>query len=197
MANDVHVMGVGMVPFTKPGRGDPYDVMGAAAARAALDDAAVDYRQVQQAYAGFVYADTCAGQLALYPLGLSGIPIINVNNACATGSTALFLARQAVASGAAECVLALGFEQMNPGGLGLVFQDRPSSAGLFRAELERTHGYDRSQIATPQYQRPRPGSTWRSSASGPTCLAASASRPGVMARRTRWPFSATSSRWSR
>ncbi|MEO8296283.1 MAG: lipid-transfer protein [Burkholderiales bacterium] len=151
MTTDVYVMGVGMVPFTKPGRGDPYDVMGAAAVRAALDDAGIDYRQVQQAYAGFLYADTCAGQLVLYPLGLSGIPVINVNNACASGSTALFLARQAVASWAADCVLALGFEQMNPGGLGLVFKDRPSAAGLFRAELERTHGYDRSQIATPQY----------------------------------------------
>ncbi len=145
------VLGVGMVPFTKPGRGDPYDVMAAAAARQALDDAGIDYRSVEQAYAGFVYADTCAGQLALYPLGLTGIPIVNVNNACASGSTALFMARQAVASGMADCVLAVGFEQMNPGGLGLVFKDRPSSASLFRAELERTHGFDREHLATPQY----------------------------------------------
>ena len=49
---------------------------------------------------------------------MSGIPIVNVNNNCSTGSTALFLARQAVASGAADCVLALGFGHMNPGGPG-------------------------------------------------------------------------------
>ena len=59
-------------------------------------------------------------------VGMTGIPIVNVNNNCSTGSTALFLARQAVASGAADCVLALGFEQMQPGALGAVFDDRPS-----------------------------------------------------------------------
>ncbi len=151
MDGTVYVLGVGMVPFTKPGRSETYERMAAAAVRAALDDAGVTYAAVQQAYAGYLYADTCAAQLALYPLGLSGIPVFNVNNACASGSTALFLARQAVASGAVDCALALGFEQMNPGGLGLVFQDRPSSAQLFRAELDRTHGYDRTAIATPQY----------------------------------------------
>lgn len=55
-----------------------------------------------------------------------GMPIINVNNNCSTGSTALFLARQAVESGAADCVLALGFEQMKAGALGTYFDDRPS-----------------------------------------------------------------------
>src|SRR3546814_16453259 len=57
---------------------------------------------------------------------MSGIPIFNVNNNCSTGSTALFLARQAIESGAADCVLAVGFEEMTPGALGMVFQDRPS-----------------------------------------------------------------------
>jgi acetyl-CoA acetyltransferase len=57
---------------------------------------------------------------------MTGIPIVNVNNNCSTGSTALFLARQAVASGSAECVLALGFEQMTPGAIGSVFKDRPT-----------------------------------------------------------------------
>ena len=57
---------------------------------------------------------------------MTGIPIVNVNNNCSTGSTALFLARQAIASGAADCVLAIGFEQMKPGALGSVYADRPS-----------------------------------------------------------------------
>ena len=81
---------------------------------------------MQQAYAGYVYGDSTAGQKAIYPLGLTGIPIVNVNNNCSTGSTALFLGRHAVASGAADCVLVLGFEQMRPGALGSIFADRPS-----------------------------------------------------------------------
>jgi len=111
------VAGVGMVKFIKPGKSEMYDVMGAKAAQAALDDAGIPYADVQQAYVGFVSGDTCSGQTALYGVGLTGIPIINVNNACASGSTALFLARQAVKSGQVEVALALGFEQMNPGAL--------------------------------------------------------------------------------
>ncbi len=117
MSEKVLIAGVGMVKFTKPGKSDMYDVMGANAAKAALADAGIGYEQVQQAYAGFVNGDTCSGQTALYGVGLTGIPIINVNNACATGSTALFLARQAVASGQVDVAMAVGFEQMNPGAL--------------------------------------------------------------------------------
>ena len=95
-------------------------------ARRALADAGVAYDAVEQAYVGYVYGDSTSGQRALYRLGLTGVPIVNVNNNCSTGSTALFLARQAVASGAADCVLALGFEQMKPGALGSVYADRPS-----------------------------------------------------------------------
>ncbi|MFC7517853.1 lipid-transfer protein [Herbaspirillum sp. GCM10030257] len=126
MTKNVLVAGVGMIPFTKPGASEPYPKMAEAAVRLALEDARLDYADVQQAYVGYVYADSTAGQRALYDVGMSGIPIINVNNNCATGSTALFLARQAVASGAVECALALGFEQMMPGALTAVFEDRPS-----------------------------------------------------------------------
>lgn len=126
MSRDVYVCGVGMIPFTKPGANAPYPAMGSTAVRAALQDAGIGYEQVQQAYVGYVYGDSTAGQRALYEVGMTGLPVVNVNNNCSTGSTALFLARQAVASGAADCVLALGFEQMNPGALGSVFDDRPS-----------------------------------------------------------------------
>jgi sterol carrier protein 2 len=122
----VLVAGVGMIPFAKPGNSPPYDEMGAAAGALALKDAGIDYAFVRQAYAGYVYGDSTCGQKALYRLGMTGIPVVNVNNNCSTGSTALFLARQAVASGAADCVLALGFEQMKPGALGSVFTDRTS-----------------------------------------------------------------------
>jgi sterol carrier protein 2 len=122
----VLVAGVGMIPFAKPGNSAPYDEMGAAAGELALKDAGIDYGHVRQAYAGYVYGDSTCGQKALYRLGMTGIPVVNVNNNCSTGSTALFLARQTVASGAADCVLALGFEQMKPGALGSVFTDRTS-----------------------------------------------------------------------
>lgn len=133
MSHDVYVAGVGMIPFAKPGASDPYHVMGARAIRAALDDAGLDYNLVQQVYAGYVYGDSCSGQRAVYEVGMSGVPVINVNNNCSTGSTALWLARQAVASGAVECALAVGFEQMKPGALGSVYEDRPSPFDRFDA----------------------------------------------------------------
>ena len=124
MGRSVHVVGVGMIPFTKPGASESYAVMGTKAGRAALKDARLDYGHVQQAYVGYVFGDSCCGQAAAYGIGLTGIPVINVNNNCATGSTALYLARQAVESGAVECALAVGFEQMARGALGAVFNDR-------------------------------------------------------------------------
>lgn len=126
MTQPVHVAGIGMIPFVKPTLDVSYPDMAATAARAALGDAGIDYAQIQQAYVGYVYGDSTAGQRALYGVGMTGIPIVNVNNNCSTGSTALYLARQAVASGAADCVLALGFEQMSPGAIGAVFKDRPT-----------------------------------------------------------------------
>jgi len=140
MSRKVYVTGVGMIPFAKPGASSPYHAMGYRAARAALDDAGLPYDEVEQAYAGYVYGDSTSGQKALYQLGMTGIPIINVNNNCSTGSTALFLARQAIESGAAECVLALGFEQMNPGALGSVFTDRPTPFDAFDEVTDRLVG---------------------------------------------------------
>ena len=136
MADRVLVAGVGMIPFAKPGASDSYDVMGAQATRLALADAGLDYPAIQQAYAGYVYGDSTSGQRALYHVGMTGIPVINVNNNCSSGSTALFLARQAVTSGAADCVLAVGFEQMRPGALGVVFDDRPSVFAQFDAAAD-------------------------------------------------------------
>ncbi|WP_432841375.1 lipid-transfer protein [Dactylosporangium sp. CA-092794] len=110
--NKAVVAGVGMIPFAKAGHSDPYDVMGAEAARRALADAGVEYSAVQQAYTSYIYGDSTGGERTLYRVGMSGIPIINVHNNCSSGSTALFLARQAVESGVVDVALALGFEQM-------------------------------------------------------------------------------------
>ncbi|MGY4313873.1 lipid-transfer protein [Bradyrhizobium sp. JR3.5] len=137
MTSRTYVAGVGMIPFVKPGANAPYHVMGAEAAKLALTDAGLAYGRVQQAYVGYVYGDSTCGQRALYPVGMTGIPIVNVNNNCSTGSTALFLARQAIESGAADCVMALGFEQMKPGALGAVFTDRPSAFDDFDAAADK------------------------------------------------------------
>jgi acetyl-CoA acetyltransferase len=121
----VYVVGVGMTPFRKPGRDDiDYPQMVREAGQVALDDAGVKYEQIEQAVVGYVYGDSTSGQRGLYELGLTGIPISNVNNNCSTGSTALFLGRQLIAGGLADCVLALGFEKMQKGSLTMAFGDR-------------------------------------------------------------------------
>jgi acetyl-CoA acetyltransferase len=146
------VAGVGMIPFTKPGRSDDWDVMAEKAVRLALADAGVGYEQVQQAFAGYVYADSTAGQSALYRVGLTGIPIVNVNNNCSTGSTALYLARQLVENGVVDCALAVGFEQMLPGALSMTFADRKRTmdmALIRQAELQPRD--DHSPFAAQQF----------------------------------------------
>ncbi|BAL73912.1 lipid-transfer protein [Bradyrhizobium cosmicum] len=135
--SDVIVAGVGMIPFTKPGASAPYHEMGTEATRLALADAGLGYETIQQAYVGYVYGDSTCGQRALYHVGMTGIPIVNVNNNCSTGSTALFMARQMIASGALDCVLAVGFEQMKPGALGSVYTDRPSAFEEFDAAADQ------------------------------------------------------------
>ncbi|XP_061903101.1 sterol carrier protein 2 [Entelurus aequoreus] len=127
--NRVFVVGVGMTKFDKPGaRGDyDYPDMAKEAGQKALADAGIPYSAIEQACVGYVYGDSTCGQRAIYhSLGLSGIPIINVNNNCSTGSTALFLARQLVRGGLADCVLALGFEKMERGSLSSKYMDRTS-----------------------------------------------------------------------
>ncbi|MCP3811762.1 lipid-transfer protein, partial [Mycobacteriaceae bacterium Msp059] len=131
MAQRVFVVGVGMTKFEKPGRrtnsdGSVWDYpdMAREAGTKALDDAGVDYREVQQGYVGYVYGESTSGQRALYELGLTGIPVVNVNNNCSTGSTALFLAAQAIRGGLADCTIALGFEKMKPGSLSSSYDDR-------------------------------------------------------------------------
>ncbi|AGM29489.1 lipid-transfer protein [Mycobacteroides abscessus] len=131
MANRVYVVGVGMTKFEKPGRrlnddGSAWDYpdMARESGTKALADAGIGYDLVEQAYVGYVYGESTSGQRAVYELGMSGIPVVNVNNNCSTGSTALYLAAQSIRGGLADCALALGFEKMNPGSLGAMYDDR-------------------------------------------------------------------------
>lgn len=123
MEQKIFVVGVGMSRFYKPKKSPDYPELGMQAARRALNDAGVHYSKVGAAAVGYVYADSTAGQKVLYELGMTGIPIVNVNNNCATGSTALYLARQAILSGTCDCALALGFETMKPGSLAMTFPE--------------------------------------------------------------------------
>jgi acetyl-CoA acetyltransferase len=147
----VHVVGVGMIPFTKPGASESYHLMGARAAQLALDDAGVPYDAVQQAYVGYVYGDSTAGQAAIYGVGLTGIPVFNINNNCSTGSSALYLARQAVESGMVECAIALGFEQMVPGPLKGAYQDRPAPMVRFVETMTAHQGFDEAAPRAAQF----------------------------------------------
>ncbi|WP_211261103.1 lipid-transfer protein [Pseudonocardia acaciae] len=115
--NRVYVVGVGMTKFEKPGRreGRGHPEMAREAGCRALADAGINYGEVDQAYVGYVHGESTSGQRAVYELGMTGIPVINVNNNCATGSTALYLAAEAIRGGRVRCVLALGFEMTRPG----------------------------------------------------------------------------------
>jgi sterol carrier protein 2 len=150
MSRRVNVIGVGMVKFQKPGASDEYNVMAANAARAALADANVKFEDVEQAFVGYVYGDSTCGQRAVYDVGLTGIPVFNVNNNCSTGSSALMLARQAIQAGA-ECVLALGFEKMEKGALGSKYTDRTNPLEWQANLMNKVQGFNQAPPAAQMF----------------------------------------------
>jgi acetyl-CoA acyltransferase len=151
MKNRTFVIGVGMTKFDKPGskQGD-YPDWAREAGEKALADAGIAYADVEQAYVGYCYGDSTYGQRCLYELGLTGIPIVNVNNNCSTGSSALFLARQAVTFGAVECALALGFERMEKGSLGMKYTDRTPAMDRHLGSMIAGRGGWETAPAAPQ-----------------------------------------------
>ncbi len=119
MAGKAYLVGVGMTRFEKPETREwQYWDMAKEAGGKALADAGIGYEAVEQVPVGYCYQASTAGQRAVYELGLTGVPVYNVNNNCATASTALMMARQFVEAGINDCVLALGFEKMRRGALG-------------------------------------------------------------------------------
>ena len=132
----VMVAGVDMVKFAKPGQQRPYREMASTAIKAAVAEAGIGPQLIEQAYGSYIYGDSTCAQHALYDAFMTGIPVVNVNNNCSSGSTAIFLARQAVASGAVECALAFGFEEMQPGALGSAWEDRESPFENFLKVLD-------------------------------------------------------------
>lgn len=150
----VFVVGVGMTKFIKPGgeNSRDYPDLAKEAGQKALADAQIPYSAVEQACVGYVYGDSTCGQRAIYhSLGMTGIPIINLNNNCSTGSTALFTARQLVQGGVADCVLALGFEKMEKGSLGLKFLDRSYPVDKHLDVLVNKYGLSAHPIAPQMF----------------------------------------------
>jgi acetyl-CoA acyltransferase len=152
MSNKTYVIGVGMTKFDKPGtkEGD-YPDWAREAGENALADAGVPYDSIEQAYAGYVYGDSSYGQRAVYELGLTGIPVLNVNNNCSTGSSALLLARQAVKGGLVDCALAIGFEKMERGSLGMKYTDRTPALDKHMARMFELRDPESSPFAPQMF----------------------------------------------
>ncbi|MDP3232423.1 MAG: lipid-transfer protein [Myxococcales bacterium] len=151
MGRKVNVIGVGMVKFQKPGASDGYEVMASGAIKEAMKDAGVDFKEFEQAYAGYVFGDSTCGQRAVYAVGQTGIPVINVNNNCSTGSSALYLARQAIEGGLAECVLAVGFEQMEKGALAAKWSDRTNPLDKHVDVMNAQQGVNEAPFAAQMF----------------------------------------------
>jgi len=151
MGRKVYVVGVGMTKFEKPGSKNwDYPDMAKEAGEKALADAGIAYDLIEQACVGYCYGDSTCGQRAVYTLGLTGIPIYNVNNNCSTGSTALYMAKQFIEGGIADCVLALGFEKMEKGSLGVKFNDRTNPMDQQFMLMNELRGVGAAPIA-PQF----------------------------------------------
>jgi len=139
-----YVLGVGMTKFVKPRGKVDYTELGFEAGIKALLDAQINYDDVDQGVACYCYGDSTCGQRVFYQFGMTQIPIVNVNNNCSTGSTGLHLARQAVAYGAADCVMVVGFEKMMPGSLNAFFNDRENPTGTSGKMMAATRGFTKA-----------------------------------------------------
>ncbi|MEO7198312.1 MAG: lipid-transfer protein [Solirubrobacterales bacterium] len=147
-----YVIGVGMTKFDKPGTKDgDYPDWAKEAGEKALADAGIDYGDIEQAFAGYCYGDSTYGQRAIYGLGLTGIPVVNVNNNCSTGSSALYLARQAIRGGLADCALAVGFEKMERGSLGVKYTDRTNALDKHMTRMLEERDLEESPFAPQMF----------------------------------------------
>jgi sterol carrier protein 2 len=136
----VYVLGVGMTKFIKPRGKVDYTELGFEAGIKALLDAQINYDDVEQGVACYCYGDSTCGQRVFYQFGMTQIPIYNVNNNCSTGSTGLNMARTLCESGAADCVMVVGFEKMMPGSLQSFFNDRENPTGTTGLMMAATRG---------------------------------------------------------
>ncbi|KAE9571715.1 Non-specific lipid-transfer protein [Colletotrichum fructicola] len=146
-----YVLGVGMTKFIKPRGKVDYTELGFEAGVKAMLDAQINYDDVDQGVACYCYGDSTCGQRVFYQFGMTSIPIYNVNNNCSTGSTGLAMARTFVSSGAADCVLVVGFEKMMPGSLQSFFNDRENPTGTSIKMMAETRGITNSPGAAQMF----------------------------------------------
>lgn len=152
MSERVFVIGVGMTKFEKPGSREwDYPDMGREAGEKALADAGIEYDEIEQAFIGYCYGDSTSGERALYELGLTGIPAVNVNNNCSTGSSALYLGKRMVEGGLSDCVLAMGFEKMEKGSLGIKYTDRATPLDKHFGVMVEKRGFESSPPAAQMF----------------------------------------------
>lgn len=151
-----YVLGVGMTKFIKPRGKVDYPELGYEAGIKALLDAQITYADVNAGVACYVYGDSTSGQRVFYQLGMTGIPIWNVNNNCSTGSSGIVLARGMVgadwfAGGKTDCVMVIGFEKMFPGSLKNFWDDRTGPTELSRVMMEKRKGKRNAPPAALQF----------------------------------------------
>ncbi len=157
MAGGVYIIGAAMTAFGKR-PSDSVKSLTAEAVRGALADAGLEAREIEAAWFSNTRQpmlegqNTVRGEIALRPIGVTGIPIANVENACASGSTALLQAMHAIQAGAAEVALVVGAEKM-------VFPDQPERVAA--AFIGGTDVHDRdgvhAYIERMGGERPGPG----------------------------------------
>src|SRR5688572_1309501 len=151
MSERVFVVGVGMTRFEKPGTRDwDYPDMAREAGQNALADSGVDYGDVEQVFAGYCYGESTSGQRAVYELGLTGVPAVNVNNNCASGSSALYLGKRMIEGGLIDCALAVGFEKMERGSLDAHWSDRENPMRPHFRDMKQRRGLSREAPMAPQ-----------------------------------------------
>ena len=151
MANKVYVAGVGMTKFLKPRGLVDYPELGIEAGTKALIDAGIKYDEVQQGVAAYCYGDSTSGQRVFYSLGMSQIPLYNVNNNCSTGSTALFLGKQLIEGGLSDVILCIGFEKMEPGSLKAKWTDRENPLAPSLKQMKEIRGLANTPLACQQF----------------------------------------------
>ena len=152
MGRKVYVVGVGMTKFEKPGSKQwDYPDMAKEAGQKALADAKIPYDAVEQVAVGYCYGDSTCGERAVYEIGLTGVPIYNVNNNCSTGSTALFMAKQLVEGGIIDCAMALGFEKMEKGSLGVKYSDRTNPMDKHFGLMVELRGFAKAPAAPQMF----------------------------------------------
>lgn len=146
-----YVLGVGMTKFIKPRGKVDYTELGFEAGVKALLDAQINYDDVDQGVACYCYGDSTCGQRVFYQFGMTKIPVYNVNNNCSTGSTGLAMGRQFISSGAADCVLVVGFEKMMRGSLQSFFNDRENPTGTTISMMAETRGFTNAPGAAQMF----------------------------------------------